>query len=310
MSKVEIVEVGPRDGLQNLPAIIPTETKVAFIRALLAAGFQRLELGSFVSPKAVPQMADMDQVVAQLGPLGSVRGMVLVPNSKGAQKALAVGITDLEFVISMSDSHNMSNVRRPTSASIADLKALLDEVDPERRLRIRIGLATSFHCPFQGVMDEGQVLKTYARILAVREGMEMTLADTTGMALPHHVGRLARRCLAEFGGRATWSFHGHDTAGFGIANVLAALEAGIASFDAAAGGLGGCPFAPGATGNIASEDLVYLFARMGVETGIDLDKLLDAADIAASLPSAVAGSHARTIPRSRLFGPGACATAA
>lgn len=310
MSKVEIVEVGPRDGLQNLPAFIPTETKVAFIRALLAAGFQRLELGSFVSPKAVPQMSDMDQVVARLGPLGSVRGMVLVPNSKGAQRALAAGITDLEFVISMSDSHNMSNVRRPTAASIADLKSLLDEVDPEGRLRIRIGLATSFHCPFESVMDEGSVLKTYERILAVREGLEMTLADTTGMALPDHVGRLARRCLSEFGDRATWSFHGHDTAGFGIANVLAALEAGITSFDAAAGGLGGCPFAPGATGNIASEDLVYLFARMGVETGIDLDKLLDAADMAASLPSAVAGSHARAIPRERLFGAGACATAA
>jgi hydroxymethylglutaryl-CoA lyase len=256
MSTVEIVEVGPRDGLQNLPAHVPTETKIAFIKALIAAGFRRLEIGSFVSPKAVPQMRDMDEVVAGLGDLGNVRAMALVPNSVGARRAIAAGITDLEFVISMTDSHNMSNVRRPTAASITDLEMLLAEVDPESKLTMRIGLATSFHCPFEGETHEDQVLRNCERILSIRNGLEMTLADTTGMALPDHVGRLARRCLSEFGGRATWSFHGHDTAGFGVANVLAAYEAGIRSFDGAAAGLGGCPFAPGATGNTATEDLV------------------------------------------------------
>jgi hydroxymethylglutaryl-CoA lyase len=254
MSTVEIVEVGPRDGLQNLPDFVPTQTKIAFIRVLVAAGFRRLEVGSFVSPKAVPQMRDMDEVAAGLGDLGGVRPMALVPNAVGARRALAAGITDLEFVISMTDSHNMSNVRRPTADSIADLESLVQEVDPEGRLRIRIGLATSFHCPFEGETSEDQVLRHCERIVAIREGFELTLADTSGMALPHHVASLARRSLAAFGDRATFAYHGHDTAGFGIANVLAAYEAGIRAFDGAAAGLGGCPFAPGATGNTATED--------------------------------------------------------
>jgi hydroxymethylglutaryl-CoA lyase len=311
MDTVEIVEVGPRDGLQNLPAFVPTETKIAFIKALVAAGFKRLEIGSFVSPKAVPQMRDIDEVVTGLGDLGDVRTMALVPNSLGAKRAIAAGITELEFVISMTDSHNMSNVRRPTAASIADLEKLLAEVDPEGKLKMRVGLATSFHCPFEGYTDEDQVLRNCERILSIRPGFEMGIADTTGMAIPSHVKRLASRCIAEFGDRASWCYHGHDTAGFGIANVLAAYQAGIRSFDGAAAGLGGCPFAPGATGNIATEDLVYLFARMGVATGIDLDKLLEAAEIAAHLPMAVTGGHVRSIPRARLFGAGgACAVAA
>jgi hydroxymethylglutaryl-CoA lyase len=263
-----------------------------------------MELGSFVSPKAIPQMANMDEVVAQLGPLPGVRGMVLVPNAKGAQRAIAAGIMDLIFVISMSDSHNRSNVRRPTEASIEDLRTLLAEVDPDRRLALRVGLATSFHCPFEGVMDEGAVFANIERIAALRDGIEFALSDTTGMALPAQVTRLARRCIDHFGSRAKWCFHGHDTAGFGIANVLAALEAGITSFDTSVAGLGGCPFAPGATGNIASEDLVVLFDRMGIDTGIDIDRLLEAGHIAASLPGAAVSGHARSIPRARLLGKG------
>jgi hydroxymethylglutaryl-CoA lyase len=306
MDRVEIVEVGPRDGLQNIPAFVPTDTKVELIRRLIAADFKRLELGSFVSPKAIPQMRDMEDVVAALGPLPGIRGMALVPNTKGARRAIDAGITDLIFVISMSDAHNMSNVRRPTAASIEDLRILLEEVDPEGRLRIRVGLATCFHCPFDGVMDEDAVLDTIRRIVRLREGLDLAISDTTGMALPAQVGSLSRRCLAEFGAGASWGFHGHDTAGFGVANVLAAYEAGVTSFDASVAGLGGCPFAPGATGNVASEDLVYLFARMGVETGIDLDRLLDAGDLAAGLPGAASGSHARAIPRERLFTGSAC----
>jgi hydroxymethylglutaryl-CoA lyase len=305
MSKVEIVEVGPRDGLQNIPHFVPTETKVALIRMLLAAGFRRMELGSFVSPAAIPQMSNMDEVIAALGPLPTgVRGMALVPNAKGARRAIAAGITDLIFVISMSDSHNRSNVRRPTEASIEDLRTLLAEVDPGGRLTLRVGLATSYHCPFEGVMDEGAVFATIERIVALRDGIEFALSDTTGMALPHHVKSLAKRCIDHFGSRAKWCFHGHDTAGFGVANVLAALEAGITSFDSSVAGLGGCPFAPGATGNIASEDLVVLFERMGVETGIDIDRLLQAADMAAALPGAAVSGHARSIPRARLLGHG------
>ncbi len=305
MDKVELVEVGPRDGVQNIPQYVPTETKVALIKALIAAGFKRMEIGSFVSPKAIPQMRDMEDVVKQLGPIPGIRGMVLVPNAKGAERALAAGIKDIEFVISMSDAHNMSNVRRPTKASIEDLKTTLTEIDPGKQLKIRIGLATSFHCPFAATMDETAVLATIESIVALRDGFELALSDTTGMALPHHVKSLSAKAIKTFGKHATFTFHGHDTAGFGIANVLAAMDAGIRSFDGSVGGLGGCPFAPGATGNISSEDMVYLFARMGVETGIDLDKLFLAGDIAVKLPGAVTGGHARNIPRDRLFDKGA-----
>jgi len=306
VSRIDIVEVGPRDGLQNIPVFVPTETKIELIRRLVAAGFKRLELGSFASPKAIPQMADMEQVIAGLGPLSGVHGEVLVPNSKGAKRALASGLTHLEFVISMSNSHNMSNVRRPTAASIEDLRTMLEEVDPQGKLSIRVGLATCFHCPFEGIMDEDAVIETASRVVAIRDGFELAISDTTGMALPDHVKRLCARFIREFGSRATYAFHGHDTAGFGIANVLAAVEAGVTTIDASVAGLGGCPFAPGATGNVASEDVAYLFARMGVETGIDLDRLLDAGDLAASLPGGVTASHDRAIPRDRLFAGSAC----
>lgn len=302
MDKVDIVEVGPRDGLQNIPQFIPTQTKIALIKALAAAGFGRMEFGSFVSPKAIPQMKDMDDVASGLGPVPGVRGMVLVPNSKGARRAIAAGFTNLELVISMSDPHNMSNVRRPTADSIADLKVLLEEIDPTRELTMRVGMATSFHCPFAGDMDEQHVLGILEQLVALREGMEFAISDTTGMALPRHVKSLCGKAIQEFGRHATFAFHGHDTAGFGVANVLAATEAGIRIIDASVAGLGGCPYAPGASGNVASEDIVYLFKRMGVETGIDLDKLLDAGDIAESLPGAVTGSHIRKMPRDRLFG--------
>jgi hydroxymethylglutaryl-CoA lyase len=303
MAKVELVEVGPRDGLQNIPQFVPTEKKVALIRALIGAGYKHMELGSFVSPKAIPQMVDMEDVVRQLGPIPGVRGVALVPNSKGARRAIAAGITDLIFVISMSNSHNRSNVRRPTADSIADLRQTLAEIDPDGKLKLRIGLATCFHCPFEGVMDEGAVAETVAQVAALRDGLELCVSDTTGMALPNHVGRLFRRLLAAHK-NASFCFHGHDTAGFGIANVLAAWDAGIASFDGSVAGLGGCPFAPGATGNIASEDMVMLFERMGVDTGIDIDKLLEASRLAASFPGAVTGGHARAIPRARLMGDG------
>ncbi|PSC03838.1 hydroxymethylglutaryl-CoA lyase [Alsobacter soli] len=307
-SGVEIVDVAARDGLQNVSTFVPTATKIELIRKVLAAGVKRLEIGSFVSPKHVPQMADMEDVVRGLGPLDGVRAMALVPNSKGAERALAAGVTDLIFVISMTDAHNLSNVRRPTAASIQDLSTLLAERDPDARLRVRVGIATAFHCPFEGDVGVASVMATMARIVAIRPGLELALSDTTGMALPPHVAALARAALSEFGERASFVFHGHDTAGFGVANVLAAFEAGITSFDGAVGGLGGCPFAPGATGNIATEDLVYLFERMGVSTGIDLERLLEAADLAASLPGAQGGGHVRGLPRARLLrGESACA---
>ena len=300
MTAVEIVEVGPRDGIQSVSTWVPTETKVALIRALARAGVRRMEVGSFISPKAIPQMRDAEDVVSMLGDLPGVRTMALVPNSKGAQRAIAAGVEEIIFVISMSEAHNQSNVRRPIAQSLEDLRLLLEEVDAEGRLRMRVGLATSFDCPFDGRVDEAQVLGNVERIVSIREGMELVLSDTTGMALPSHVADLARRCLTDFGDAASWGFHGHDTAGFCIANVLAAYEVGIRTFDGSVAGLGGCPFAPGATGNVATEDLIYLFHRMGVDTGIDLDRYLEACELALQLPDGVTGGHARIIPRERL----------
>ncbi|MDX3805809.1 hydroxymethylglutaryl-CoA lyase [Bosea thiooxidans] len=298
MASVEIVEVAPRDGLQNIAAFVPTESKLKLIHKLVDAGVKRMEIGSFVSPKAIPQMADMDELVTRLGPLPGLHKVALVPNGKGARRAMEAGIHELIFVISMSNAHNMSNVRRPTAASIADLEATLAEVDPDGKLIVRVGLATTFHCPFEGTMDEDSVFKTIGEVAAIRGDIELTLADTTGMALPNHVGRMAERALSSYP-QMRWAFHGHDTAGFGIANTLAAYQAGIRSFDGAAGGLGGCPFAPGATGNIATEDMVYMFERMGVDTGIDLAKLLDAAKLAVSFAPDTNGSHTLAMPRDR-----------
>ena len=302
VDRVEIVEVGPRDGLQNIPVFVPTETKVALIRALAAAGFRRMEIGSFVGPKAVPQMRDMEEVAAAVGIPPGVRAMVLVPNARGFQRAIAAGYREIELVISVSDAHNRANVGRPTQDSVEDLRRLLAEMDPDGRLFIRIGLATSFHCPFAGLTNEADVLALLRQLVAIRPGMEYAVADTTGMAVPQHVRSLCGRVLQEFGGDGTFLFHGHDTAGFGIANILAAMEAGIRTFDTAVGGLGGCPFAPGASGNIATEDAVYLFDRMGIATGIDMGKLMAAGDIATSLPGAVVASHARAMPRDRTVG--------
>ncbi len=297
--QVEIVEVGPRDGLQNIPHFVPTETKVALIRALAAAGFRRMQVGSFVSPKAVPQMRDMEEVAAAVGMPPGVRAMVLVPNSRGFARALAAGYREIELVISVSDTHNRANVGRPTRDSVEDLRRLLAEMDPDGRLFVRVGLATSFHCPFAGLTPEADVLDLLRQLVAIRPGLEFALADTTGMALPGQVRALSERALREFGAEGTFLFHGHDTAGFGIANILAAMEAGIRTFDTAIGGLGGCPFAPGASGNIATEDAVYLFNRMGMATGIDMGRLMLAGDIATGLPGAVAASHARAMPRER-----------
>ena len=300
MSDVEICEVGPRDGLQSVAQWVPTETKVALIRALLDSGIKVMEVGSFVSPKAIPQMQDIVEVLNQLGPLPKdVKALTLVPNAKGARRALDAGVFDLEFVISMTDSHNNSNVRRPTAQSIADLKELLQEVDDRRQLKVRVGLACSFDCPYEGRVSERQVLANAEKILAIRDDIELTLPDTTGMATPDHVGALCKQALEQFGTKPNWGLHVHDTAGFAIANIYAAYQAGIRIFDASVAGLGGCPFAPGATGNVATEDVVYFFERMGVSTGIDLEKLILAGDIAEGLPGAMTGGHARKIQRHR-----------
>lgn len=300
MASVEIVEVGPRDGVQSVPTWIPTERKLELIHALLSAGVRRLEIGSFVSPRAIPQMRDIEEIIDGLGDPEGVRPMVLVPNLKGARLAVAAGMREIIFVISMTESHNQSNVRRSVSQSIGELETLIQEVDAEGKLRMRVDLSCAFDCPFEGRVDESAVLKNIERIVSIRQGMELGLCDTTGFALATHVRSLFERCLHDFGDAADWAFHCHDTAGFAVANVLEAYGAGVRTFDASVAGLGGCPFAPGATGNVATEDLVYLFHRLGVDTGIDLDDYLRACALAAAIPDGVTGGHVRYLPRRRI----------
>lgn len=290
---VQIVEVGPRDGFQSVSKFIPTERKIALIAQLAAAGLTRIEVGSFVSRRLLPQMADVGEVLRAIRETASVRASVLVPNAKGARLALEAGVADLVYVLSASETHNQSNVRRSIDESFADLAAVIGELPADGVLRVN--LATSFDCPYEGPVDEEHVLRIVERLLALRGGIEVCLCDTTGQAMPQHVSRLAERCRTGFGDAAVWAFHAHDTYGLGIANVLSAYHAGIRVFDASIAGLGGCPFAPGATGNVATEDVVFVLSKMGVCTGVDLQALLAAAGNAAAIEGANTGGHIRTV---------------
>ncbi|WP_043839894.1 hydroxymethylglutaryl-CoA lyase [Muricoccus aerilatus] len=289
--RATIIEVAPRDGFQPISPFIPTDEKVALIEAAHAAGLRRIEIGSFVNPAAVPQMRDAAEVLRRTAHLPGLDAQVLVPNARGVALALAAGARHLVYVISASEPHNRSNVRRDVETSIAEYGGAM--VGLPEGVRVRLNLATAFDCPFDGRMEEALVLDRLDRILAHRPDVEVGLCDTTGRADPDHVHSLASACLARWGGPTRWVFHGHDTYGLGLANAAAAWRAGIRDFDAAFGGLGGCPFAPGATGNTATEDLVWMLHRMGTRTGIDLPRLLTLANRAAALPGASPGGRVR-----------------
>ena len=301
MSDVTIVEVAPRDGFQAIEPLIPTERKLEVIRALLDAGFERIEIGAFVSPKALPQMADIGEILDQLSLGEGLRPAVLVPNRKGFELALGRGLQDIVYVLSVSEAHNRANVRRSVEESFAELAETLTSFK-EEHLRPRLNLATCFHCPYEGPIDPERVLTLVERAAELDDRIELNLCDTTGRAAPNEVQSLfeaARRRLGEDG--PALSFHGHDTYNLGIANALAAYEGGARVFDAAAAGLGGCPFAPGATGNTATEDLVFAFELMGISTGIHLDRLLEAADLAARIEGGRAGGRVRLLPRENVL---------
>ena len=286
-----LIEVAPRDGFQPIGPFIPTDEKVGFVEAAHAAGLRRIEIGSFVNPAAVPQLRDTAEVLARTRDLPGLDPQVLVPNARGVALALAAGAQHLVYVISASDAHNRSNVRRDTDASIREYGEAVRDLSAETRLRLN--LATAFDCPFDGRMDEAFVLNRLGRMLDHRAEVEVGLCDTTGRADPDHVAGLAAACLRRWGEDTRFVFHGHDTYGLGLANIAAAWRAGIAGFDTAFGGLGGCPFAPGATGNTATEDAAWMFRRMGVDTGIDLPALVAVAARAAALPGASPGGRVR-----------------
>lgn len=294
---VEIIEVGPRDGFQPIGPFIPTSEKIALIEEAFAAGLTRIEVTAFVSPQAIPQLADAAGVLQHALGMPGLEARVLVPNARGAERALAEGARHLVYVISVSEAHNRSNVRRSVDESIGAYADVVAGLAPD--VAVRLNLATAFDCPFDGTVQEDLVVRRLESILAARTNVEVGLCDTTGRANPRAVEGLVHRCLEQFGGETRWAFHGHDTYGMGLANAYAAYSAGITAFDAAFGGLGGCPFAPGATGNTATEDLVYMFDRMGLETGVDLSALTSAALRAAGLPGAAAGGRVRTALKAR-----------
>jgi hydroxymethylglutaryl-CoA lyase len=285
--KVRIREVGMRDGLQSVPDIVPTETKLAWLDAEYAAGVRDIEVTSFVPPKLLPQLADAEAVVRHALTLPGLVVSALIPNSRGAERGLALGVHEMNFVLSISEGHNKSNVRRSTEESIEDFRRIV-QLCRERgdgRPRINCGLATAFGCTIEGDVDEDRVRRIAAEVAeAGADGI--ALADTVGYGQPAAIGRVFRKVIADVAPLPVWA-HFHDTRGLGLANVLAAYEAGCRGFDASLGGLGGCPYAPGASGNIVLEDTVFMFEAMGCATGIAIERLAaPRAILHAALPGA------------------------
>jgi hydroxymethylglutaryl-CoA lyase len=298
-SRISVREVGPRDGLQNEDPV-PASAKIALIDQLAATGVSRIEAVSFVRAEAIPQMADADEVWAAVTKDPAIRYSALAPNLRGARRALDAGFTEVEAVVSASDTHNRKNVNRGTAQSLDEIAIMIDEAH-QRGATLQVVVATAWGCPYEGDVPVDRVLAVAGR--AVADGADaISFGDTTGMATPGRV----RDLVGSFRSRhpdVPLNLHFHNTRGTGLANVLAALELGVADFDASVGGLGGCPYAPGASGNIATEELVYMVEDMGVGTGVDLEAMIEAAATAErivgrELPSQVlrAGPRTRTIP--------------
>lgn len=271
--RVRVVEVGPRDGLQNLDRFVPTNVKIALINRLARLGFDRVEAVSFVHPRAVPQMRDAETIMDSVE-RGHARLVGLVPNAHGTRRALACRMDALNFVVSASESFNQANLRLPIAASMASLAESI-ALSLAAGVPMRLTISTAFGCPYEGFVDPEAVL-AIADAGAALGCHEICLGDTTGMANPRQVFHLFR-ALRDRIGAAEPAVHLHNTRGSGAANLVAALQAGVTVFDASIGGLGGCPYAPGATGNVCTEDMVHMLQEMGIETGIDLAALIDTA---------------------------------
>jgi hydroxymethylglutaryl-CoA lyase len=274
-SEVEIIEVGLRDGIQSEPVLIPVEQKLALADAMTAAGVMAIEAASFAHPKAVPQMADAEAVMRGLRRKEGVRYAVLVPNRKGAERALATGADEIRCVVMASETFNLTNVRMATAQSltqIAEIAAMCHA--PTTPVRFVGAVGATFGCPFEGDVPSARILDLVGQLVAIGANA-ILLADTTGMANPLQVARLTSLVLSKWPDLEI-ILHLHNTRGTGLANLLGGLEAGITRFEASLGGLGGCPFAPRATGNICTEDAVHMLHEMGIQTGIDLERLIEA----------------------------------
>lgn len=283
--RVNICEVGPRDGLQIARSRMDTETKVRWIAAMAAAGLKEIEVGSFVPPRVIPQMADTEEVVRRCLDIRGLTVIALVPNRRGAERAYATGAHKISLPVSVSEGHSRANLNRAPAESIEEAKRLVDWVKAQpRRMEIIAGASTAFGCSIDGVVTTAQTV-AMAKRLAAAGVDKLMLADTVGYAHPAQIKEVVRAVRAEIG-PVLWGLHLHDTMGLGLANALAGLEEGVRAFDSCLGGLGGCPYAPGASGNVVTEDLVFMLESMGFETGIDLPKLFAARDIMhAAIPS-------------------------
>lgn len=281
MQRIHFNEVVTRDGFQNEPAFVPTDAKVALIDELSACGYAKIEVTSFTSAKAIPMLRDAEEVMGRIRRVPGVEYTVLVPNVRGAERALESRADEFNLVMSTSETHNLANLRMPREKSFAGLREVI--VMAQGQVPVNVSLSACFGCPMEGDVPEDEVLRWADRFaeLGVRG---LTICDTTGMAHPAQVRRMAR-VLRERFGALQLTLHFHNTRGMGLANVLASAQEGIDRFDGSLGGLGGCPYAPGATGNICSEDAVHMLQAMGHETGIDLARLLSAARL---LPDIVA----------------------
>ncbi len=275
--RASVYEVSPRDGLQNEDTMIPIEGKRRLIAALIDAGVSRIEITSFVSPKWIPQLADAEELARSIAPPDGVTFSALCPNARGLERALAVGLKEIAVFLSASESHNKANLNK----TIADTLAVFEEIVPPAReagLRVRAYLSTVWGCPYEGDVDPKAVLRISRKLLELG-CYQVSLGDTIGVGNPRQTREIVSRFLDEMPAES-FALHLHDTRGTALANALVGLELGVRDFDASVGGVGGCPYAPGAAGNLATEDLVYLLHGMGVETGIDLDKLIVAGNIA------------------------------
>ncbi len=298
-ARISLREVGPRDGLQNEDPV-PTAAKIALIDRLGRTGVGRIEAVSFVRADAIPQMADADEVWAGVERVSGVRYSALAPNQRGARRALDAGFSEVEVVVSASDTHNRKNVNRGTGKSLEEIAVIIAEAH-ERGATCQVIISTAWGCPYEGDVPVERVLQVAER--AVADGADsVSFGDTTGMATPRRVQDLVGAFRSRHPGTPL-NVHFHNTRGTGLANVLAALELGVDDFDASVGGLGGCPYAPGATGNIATEELIHMVTDMGIATGVNLEAMIDAAAeaermVGRTLPSQVlrAGPRTRTIP--------------
>jgi hydroxymethylglutaryl-CoA lyase len=290
--QVVITDVALRDGLQNQSRMLATETKLSLLHQLLAAGVRSMEVGSFVHPRLVPTMADTEEVCRRLPPAPGAQLLVLVPNLKGAERAIGVGVRHVRIVLSATEGHSRSNTNRSVSEGLDETRKVRDALHAAGVTDVTAAVATAFVCPFDGVVPLDHLRGVVARLVEMGFG-EISLSDTLGRADPDQVEQ-AVAVMRDAFPQTTFSLHLHDTYGMGLANVVAGLRQGVRAFDGALGGIGGCPFAPGAAGNVATEDVVFMLQAMGYDTGIDLDALAAAA---AELRAALEGPLESAVSR-------------